>query len=184
MIRRAALLALLAASCARPQPCPEPLVECNGQCVDVQSNRFACGGCGRACNAGDVCVGANCTPDTRGPCADRTGGAFVTFGVCGSAVKAWIRRAAFIDEAASYVGTTAVPRTPLLAVSAGTDCDLQWSWTIDDVNAAWVTSVTNPSACDLCPSDLEAEVRASTLPPSASWCPTPASSLVLSVERR
>jgi hypothetical protein len=184
MIRRAALLALLAASCARPQPCPEPLIECNGQCVDVQSNRYACGGCGLACNPGDVCVGAVCSAAALAPCADRTGGAFVTFGVCGSAVTAWIRRADFVDEAASYVGTTTVPRTPLLTLVAGADCDLQWSWAVDDLDATWVTSVANPTTCDLCPSQIEAEVRASTLPPSASWCPTPTTSLVLSVERR
>ena len=184
MSRRAALLALLAASCSRAQPCPEPLVECNGQCVDVQSNRYACGGCGLACAAGDVCSGAVCTPDTKGPCADRTGGAFVTFGVCGSAVKTWIRRAAFVDEAASYVGTTAIPRTPLLTLTVGADCDLQWSWSVDDVDATWATTVASASACDLCPTAIEADVQATALLPSASWCPASATSLVLAVERR
>ena len=179
---RAALLALLASACARPQPCPEPLVECGGQCVDVQSNRTDCGACGVACAPGDVCVGASCTPDVRAPCADRTGGAFVTFGVCGSAVKAWIRRADFLQEAASYVGTTATPRTPVLALVSGADCDLQWSWTVDDVDASWVSSVANASSCALCPSAIEADADAGALPPT--WCPTPATSLVLSVERR
>jgi hypothetical protein len=182
MTRRAVLLALLAASCGVPQPCPEPLHECGGQCVDLQSNRQDCGGCGVTCGASQVCQAGGCTPDVRAPCANRVGGAFVTLGVCGSAVKAWITQPAFVDEAASYVGTTALPRTPLLAILERTDCDAQWSWTVG-ADASWVSSVTVPCTA-ACPSAIETAVRANTLPLASTWCPTPATSLVLAVDRR
>jgi hypothetical protein len=183
MPRRAFLLALLAASCSNPQPCPEPLVECVGQCLDVQSDRYHCGGCGRNCAPNEVCVSGGCTQDVRAPCGIRSGGAFVTLGQCGSAVKVWITAPPFIDEAASYVGTTAVPRTPLLKILGKPDCDAQWSWTVDRADASWVTSVTNTTCTAACPAEIEAAVR-SLLPLASAWCPTPASSLVLAVDRR
>jgi hypothetical protein len=180
MRRRAALLALLAASCTVPQPCPQPLHECNGQCIDLASDRNDCGACGVICSPTQVCVSGGCTADVRAPCGIRTGGAFVTLGQCGSAVKVWITTPAFIDEAASYVGTTALPRTPLLAIVPRTDCDAQWSWTAG-VDASWATSVAVACTSE-CPKTIEAEVG-SPFPPS-TWCPTPASSLVLAVDRR
>jgi hypothetical protein len=182
MLRRAALLVLLAASCSNPQPCPEPLVECNGQCLDVQSDRFHCGTCGVVCAPTEVCVSGGCTTDVRAPCGVRTHGAFVTLGQCGSAVKVWVTTQAFIDEAASYVGTNALPRTPLLQLLGRSDCDAQWSWTVG-VDASWVTSTVAPCISD-CPAQIEAEVRTSTLPPASTWCPTPATSLVLAVDPR
>jgi hypothetical protein len=182
--RRAPLLLLLAAAaCNAPQPCPEPLVECNGQCVDTASDQNACGSCGVKCATGQVCSQGACSTDVRGPCATRTGGAFVTLGACGSAVKLWFRTSAFVDEAATYVGTTALPRTPLLTIVEKTDCDSQWSWTVDDLDASWVTSVSVVCTA-ACPSVLEAAVHGGTLPTGTVWCPTPSSSLVLSVDRR
>jgi hypothetical protein len=180
MTRLAALVALLAA-CASPQPCPKPLVECGGQCVDIQSSHLDCGACGRTCAAGEVCLGAACTGSVRPVCQERTGGAYVTLGECGSVVKLWIRRPDFIDEAASYVGTTATPRTPVLNLVRGTDCDAQWSWSVDEMTPTWVTSVTG-AACDACPAEIEAAARTNALPPL--WCPTPTTSLVLAVDRR
>ena len=183
MPRRAALLALLAASCTVPQPCPEPLHECNGQCVDIASDRNDCGGCGVQCASGQVCSKGTCSPDVRGPCASRSGGAFVTLGECGSAVKVWIATPAFVDEAASYVGTTSTPRTPLLAIVQRPDCDAQWSWTVDDMDASWVSSVT-VTCTAACPATIESAVDSNTLPVASVWCPTPAPSLVLAVERK
>jgi hypothetical protein len=125
-----------------------------------------------------------CSTDVRGPCATRTGGAFVTLSACGSAVKVWIRETAFVDEAASYVGTTSLPRTPVLAVVEKPDCDAQWSWTVDDLDASWVSSVTPRCTTDACPSAIEDAVDSKTLPVPSVWCPTPTTSLVLAVERK
>ena len=182
MTRLLALAALVAAACANPQPCPQPLVECNGRCIDVQSNPSDCGACGSACAAGEVCVGASCTRNVNGPCPDRTDGAFVTLGVCGSTVKLWIRAPAFIDESASYVGTTATPRTPALALVAGSDCDPQWSWHVDDASPTWVPTVSG-GCTSACPDAIEAAVHANALP-SPIWCPIPSIGLVLAVDRR
>jgi hypothetical protein len=38
-------------------------MECNGACVDVQSDPEHCGNCGTGCNNGDVCGGGQCIGD-------------------------------------------------------------------------------------------------------------------------
>jgi hypothetical protein len=184
MLRRALPLVLAVAlgSCKNPQPCPEPLKECDGQCVDVQTDRRHCGTCGHACRAGEVCGAATCSPDVRSPCTDRTGGGFVTMEAsgCPGAVKLWIRRTEFLDEAVANLGSTATGRIPVLTVRSGADCDLQWSWQVDDVDPAFQTSVAI-AGCNVCPADIQANPAAYSVSPG-SWCPSPAR--ILAVDRR
>lgn len=176
---RVASVALALAACTSPQPCPTPLAECGGQCVDVQTDPRHCGECGRACRVGEACTGGTCRQSLQAPCPDRVGGAFVTLGHCDAAVKVWVRRAEFIDEAAVYLGTTAAPRVPLLALVAGADCDAQWSWHLDDVTPSFVTSIA-ATGCDACPAAIQANVGAYVA--SGRWCPSEAR--VLAVDRR
>jgi hypothetical protein len=189
MERIAPVLALgVLCACTTPQPCPTPLEECSGQCVDLQSDRRHCGTCGFVCLVGEACLGARCT-DLRPPvpCPDRTGGAFVTLGRCGAAVKLWVEHPSFIDEALTYVGTTPLPRVPLLTVVAGSDCDAQWSWHADDTNPSFVdpSFITSGAVtgCDLCPAQIEGRVAAD-LASSGKWCPAGPDAKVLAVEPR
>ncbi len=181
MTRRAlALAAALTAlaSCKTPQPCPTPLVECNGQCVDVQSNQRHCGSCGNACAGGRSCIGGSCTPQTRAACPDRTAGAFVTVERCGEAVKVWVQDPTFVDSAASYVLSTAPPLVPVLTVVPGTDCDAQWSWSAGASSAAFAAPGTIPG-CDVCPSVVQADVPSFVAAPG-KWC----ARMVLAVDPR
>jgi hypothetical protein len=175
--RRATLLALAAAlaSCNKAQPCPEPLHECNGSCVDLQTDPRYCGGCDHACRVGEVCRAATCTPDVRAPCSLRSGGAFVTLvaGACPGVVKVWVTEPDFIKEAATYVGSTAAGRTPVLTVVSGADCDLQWSWQVNDVDPSFQTSVGVPG-CDVCPGVIQGNPAAYSFPPANKWCPSAA----------
>jgi hypothetical protein len=40
--------------------CPQGKTECGGACVDTQTDASHCGGCGRACGAGQQCTGGVC----------------------------------------------------------------------------------------------------------------------------
>src|SRR5690606_14557067 len=42
------------------------LVECDGECVDVQSSSAHCGGCGKACTEGHHCEEGVCVCDAEG----------------------------------------------------------------------------------------------------------------------
>lgn len=42
-------------------PCSSPRVDCNGQCVNLQSDNANCGKCGNACAAGLSCQNDQCT---------------------------------------------------------------------------------------------------------------------------
>src|SRR5690606_29716487 len=47
-------------------PCSPGLVECDGECVDVQSSSAHCGGCGKACTEGHHCEEGVCVCDAEG----------------------------------------------------------------------------------------------------------------------
>ena len=70
--RLAALLVVAVAACSDDEPsdgglqCPDTQTLCGSQCVDLDSDRLNCGGCGEACGAGQVCSLGGC--DTS--CAD------------------------------------------------------------------------------------------------------------------
>lgn len=174
--RRAALAAAALVACTSPQPCPRPLQECSGQCVDVQSNVDHCGGCGQVCTAGEACVGGVCGTAPNAACSIRTGGAFVTLEACGQVAKLWIANVDFIAAAQQYVGQPP-PNVPVFTVQNGTDCDLQWTWHVNDA-AAYFQASPPSTACDVCPRDVVSP---------GTWCPTtspPRSVKILAVEVR
>jgi hypothetical protein len=158
------LVAAALAACANPQPCPQPLHQCNGQCIDIQSNQSHCGGCGSACRVNEICRAGACTAATQAACPERIGGGFVTFGSCGQTVKLWFGRVDLISEAASYVGSTTPSRLAVLGVIAGSDCDAQWTWHVNDATA--VFSATPPAGCAACPSDIQLDMAG-----HPTWCP-------------
>jgi hypothetical protein len=191
MLRRLLACALAVAplaACKNPQPCPKPLVECNGQCVDTQSDPRFCGGCGVACRAGEVCAAGRCAADSQSACPDRVGGGFVTVGYpngasgacAGQVVKLWVQSASFLDDAVSYVGSTALDRIPLLDVAGGSDCDGAWTWHADPFTPAFVSTV-NPADCGACPAGIQANVPG-YVAAIHRWCPSDAR--ILAVERR
>lgn len=171
-------LALLA-GCASGEPCPRPLQECGGSCVDVASNVDHCGGCGNACVAGHHCAAGQCVPDTSASCATRAGGAFVTFEVCGSSVKAWASSAAFVDQAARILAGTSPAEAPVLELLSGADCDDQWSFHADPATPTFTASPA--AACDACPSAVQANLTY-WLTTVRRWCPSAAA--VIAVDRR
>ena len=178
---RAALLALAAAvfaGCTSPQPCPSLLQECSGSCVDVESDRANCGRCGAACGAGEVCLSGACTGDPTVACRIRTGGAYVTLGVCDAAVKLWIESPEFISSSAGRVGQAA-PGVPVLGLRAGTDCDAQWSWNANPASARYDPAAP-ATACDVCPTAIEASVL-TYVNAVRLWCPTSATVLAVDV---
>jgi hypothetical protein len=177
--RAAALAAVLAAACTSPQPCPTPLEECDGQCVDLRSDPRHCGGCGSACAAAEGCLDGACGSEFLPLCPGRSGGAFVTLGACDDAVKVWITRPEFISAAEAAVLGPA-PGVPVLAFRAGTDCDAQWTWTVDPASARFEVGAPS-SSCALCPAQIQAAIQANAIA-GGIWCPTGAT--ILAVDRR
>lgn len=92
----------MCAGCGGPSPDPDagPLecetgqMECDGVCVDTETNVANCGGCGVACQPGQVCAAGDCMtscPDGQDAC---DGGCFdlqssrLNCGACGAACDA------------------------------------------------------------------------------------------------
>src|SRR5437667_11368751 len=46
--------------------CPEGQVSCDGQCVNLGTDRFNCGGCGKVCAKAATCVNAQCVECMQG----------------------------------------------------------------------------------------------------------------------
>jgi hypothetical protein len=183
MDRRLLALGLLAlAGCTAPQPCPSPLHECDGQCVDIESDRRHCGGCGVACATGKACIARACISDPGGPCPLRTGGAFVTLGQCGTAVKTWVQSDEVIDWAIGRVGQVPDPAfVPSLAVLAKPDCDAQWSWHVDATRAT-LAPFDPAEACTSCPQEIQ-PADPNGMPRTARWCPADARVLAVDDKR-
>ena len=70
-----------------PPVCQNPMLSCNGQCVDIQTDVNNCGGCNQPCGNGFTCMNAVCAPTTSpngAQCASNnqcTSG-YCTDGVC------------------------------------------------------------------------------------------------------
>jgi hypothetical protein len=183
----AALSLAALAACNDAQPCPRPLEECGGTCVDIQSDRLNCGSCQRPCGAGLACVGGACTNDPNTPCASRRGGAFVTLGSCGAAVKLWVdeARQEFITRAGQLLvdPASAGPNIPSVAVQADSDCDAQWSWRGSELSVEFVAStpvLAGGADCAVCPADIESAVSTYVLT-VGRWCPVGARVLAVDV---
>ena len=60
----AACIPLLAAGCWENTgiSCPEGTSDCNGACVDTQTDTNNCGECGTACTGTEVCNAGVCAP--------------------------------------------------------------------------------------------------------------------------
>jgi len=60
--------------------CPASSLQCNGTCTDVSSDVSHCGGCGSACESGQLCQGGSCVcqsgqTECSGRCVDVTASA-------------------------------------------------------------------------------------------------------------
>jgi hypothetical protein len=94
------------------------------------------------------------TPDAC-PCADRTGGAFVSFSIGSESLTIWSANGAFIDRAKDLLagGDHQVPVFNTLL--DGSDCDLQWTWHPDPVDMTFADAAIE--LCDGLPSSVEAD---------------------------
>ncbi len=66
-----------------PDECPDGHEDCGGRCVDLQSDRQHCGGCGGACGDGEQCVDGQCDPVCQPDCVGRQCGDDGCGGDCG-----------------------------------------------------------------------------------------------------
>ncbi len=123
---------------------------------------------------GKADYGAEPGPDageaTAALCEDRTGGALVTFTVAedpNEMFTAWIEDDAFIDEAIRLIadGETRVPN---FAMADGMDCDGQWSWHVDPVDAVFADFTIE--VCDSLPSYIE-DNKEEWFAMNPRWCP-------------
>jgi hypothetical protein len=178
-----AIASLAVAGCGKAQPCPSPLEECGGSCLDLQSDVNACGACGHSCTAGQVCVSGACVNSEAAPCSMRSGGAFVTLGVCGQVVKIWTVSPSFVARATELAADPASPGkgVPYFDLLDGSDCDGQWTWHPDALTPLWADA--GAAVCDGCPSDVEAS-KATYVGVGLRWCPAAAKIRVLQVDVR
>lgn len=56
---------------SRTSGCPAGYTSCGTSCVDTNTDRANCGGCGRSCAATETCSGGVCTSGTTPSCDDR-----------------------------------------------------------------------------------------------------------------
>ncbi|MDC3958669.1 hypothetical protein KEG38_32740 [Polyangium jinanense] len=101
-------------------------------------------------------------------CADRTGGALVTFDVVGQSLTVWITNQAFIDEAIQLKeqGTTRIPN--FAEVIDGQDCDPKWTFHVDPEKATFVDATIE--LCDGTPEYVE-EHTAEWIDQVKQYCP-------------
>jgi hypothetical protein len=86
-------------------------------------------------------------------CAERRGGALVSFAVCDESLTVWSSAPAFIDQALALLesGGQLIPVFEILR--DGSDCDGQWTWHVDP--AAMSFAELAIELCDGCPSHIE-----------------------------
>lgn len=53
-----------------PQTCAPPRLECDGSCIDPQTDRQHCGDCGEYCDSGETCVAGYCADGCGETCDD------------------------------------------------------------------------------------------------------------------
>jgi len=101
-------------------------------------------------------------------CADRTGGALITFGIVNESLTVWITDPVFIDRALELLatGTRQVPIFGTLL--DGRACDPQWTWQVDPADVVFADAAIE--LCDGLPSHIEAD-KAYWLGTVRSYCP-------------
>ena len=52
--------------------CPAGTTNCQGKCVDLQTNQNNCGQCRRVCSQGQICQGGTCLADLGSACSNHT----------------------------------------------------------------------------------------------------------------
>jgi hypothetical protein len=107
-------------------------------------------------------------------CADRKGGAFITFGMDGGPAApaeqftVWSTNAAFISDAIA-AKQSGDRRTPMFdKVIAGSDCDSAYHWHVDPAAMAFSDFATE--VCDGRPSYLEANLS-TWIQQVGNYCP-------------
>jgi glucose/arabinose dehydrogenase len=140
------------------------------------------------CGSGTFGSGTS-VPDPRDPldaalpppclCAERTGGALITFGIVDESLTVWITDSTFIDRALEQLagGTRRIPIFGTLL--DGRACDPQWTWQVDPANVLFADAAIE--LCDGLPSHIEAD-KAYWLGTVKSYCPW--SAVVRSVDDR
>ena len=112
-------------------------------------------------------------------CAERRGGALITFEACEATFTLWSTAGAFIDEAAALL-QAGEQRIPIFSeLLDGTDCDGQWTWHADA--AAMSFADFTIELCDGCPFHIEDD-KPYWLETVGQYCPW--SARVVAVEDR
>jgi len=136
------------------------------------------------CAQGETCkfaeTGSTCVPSTTHPpvdagncpppgaCANRHGGALITFNIAGQSLTVWSTNAAFIAESKTLLAS-GDHRTPTFeTVIDGADCDSQYSWHVDPATMSYSDFTTE--VCDGTPSYLEAN-KATWIRTVGRYCP-------------
>ena len=112
-------------------------------------------------------------------CAERTGGALITFQVVGETLTVWVTDDGFIDEAIRLreAGEQRIPVFDTLI--DGQDCDAQWSFHPDPESVSFADFTIE--LCDGLPSHIEAD-KSYWVGTVGSYCPW--SAQVIAVDDR
>lgn len=103
----------------------------------------------------DTGVDAPVEVDAGPLCADRTGGALITFNVDGQSFIVWMTNQTFIETALELLvsGDPMVPN--FLTLEDGQDCDPHWTWHPDPNEAEWAELTYE--VCNARPSEVESD---------------------------
>jgi hypothetical protein len=101
-------------------------------------------------------------------CAERSGGALITFAICERALTLWSTAGPFIDEAVALLasGEQRIPAFDELV--DGADCDRQWTWHANPAAMSFVDFAIE--LCDGCPFHIEDD-KSYWLDTVGQYCP-------------
>jgi hypothetical protein len=103
------------------------------------------------------------------PCAERTGGAVVTFDVHGESLRVWSTNLAFIAKARSLIGASGFQVTPIFDIMrVGHDDCAGRAWSVNP-DAMMFDDLTT-EVCDAMPSYIDADVAGWARSPG-QYCP-------------
>jgi hypothetical protein len=122
------------------------------------------------------CSGASCEPEPPieepvidPACAERSGGALVTFDVHGETLRVWSTNADFIARATQLLGNEDFHPTPLFErVIAGYDACTGRRWSVDPERMSFADFTTE--VCDAVPSYIDANLAGWVSAPG-NYCP-------------